>query len=72
MRLNYEAAHSQKTSGFLGVFWSPNSGRWAARIRLNGLSKSIGYFDSRIKAAIAYDRYAREQGMPVNFPQIVR
>lgn len=60
-----QAAHQQNlfnqqlsranTSGFKGVSRSKNPDVWAARIKHNGVSISLGFFSSRETAAYAYD-----------------
>jgi hypothetical protein len=46
-------------SGFKGVHWRDDKKTFHAVIRLNGKPKHIGYFDSAISAAKAYDEAAR-------------
>jgi hypothetical protein len=43
------------TSGFKGVSWFKGKSRWRAAIRLDGRSKHLGYYDSKVSAAIAYN-----------------
>lgn len=47
-------------SGYKGVDWHIYIKKWRARIRVNYEEVSLGYFDSAIDAAEAYDRAARE------------
>jgi hypothetical protein len=50
--------HSNNTSGFKGVH--QHSGRWQARIRVNGRRLWLGYFETAEEAGDAYERAARE------------
>lgn len=47
-------------SGYKGVRYKKNQNLWEARIRLNGKRRSIGYYATAVRAAIAYDKAARE------------
>ena len=59
------------TSPYKGVNWYPLLKQWIARVQVDRKSIHIGYFDSEIEAAVAYDiaaskvhgEYAR-----LNFP----
>jgi hypothetical protein len=42
------------TSGYKGVSWEERKQQWSAKIRLNGGSKHIGYFDTAEEAYEAY------------------
>lgn len=45
----------RKTSSiYTGVYWHGYSGKWCARIRVNGERITLGYFDSEIDANNAY------------------
>ena len=48
----------QSTSQFKGVSWIAKRGLWFACIRLDGKTKSLGYFANEDAAARAYDRAA--------------
>lgn len=52
-----QSKHSNNTSGFNGVSWSKHKGKWLARIRVNGKTKQLGYFDD-IQSAISAREYA--------------
>lgn len=65
INLRYCTAHQNKfnrlldprnKSGFKGV--SHSKGRWRARLKLNGREKWLGYFDSVVDAARAYNEAA--------------
>lgn len=45
-------------SGFKGVSWYPRYGRWVAGICVDYRSVTLGYFDTRELAALAYDAAA--------------
>jgi len=58
-------------SGFRGVSFNKDSGKWAASISNNGVKKHIGYFKDPIDAAKAYDTAAKElhgENARLNFP----
>lgn len=52
--------NSGSTSKFKGVHWRKNEQKWGAVICLNNSRINLGYFDSEIEAAIAYDNAAEE------------
>ena len=60
------------TSGYLGVTWHKSSGKWQARIGVDGKSVYLGLSDDRIEAALAHDAAARIHHDPafaqLNFP----
>lgn len=43
------------SSQYKGVDWNKASQKWRARIDIGKYSKSLGYFDDEIDAALAYD-----------------
>lgn len=52
------ARHRDNLSGFKGVSLHM-TGKWRARIRLNGREKSLGLFDTPESASLAYEAAAR-------------
>lgn len=45
---------TKNTSGYKGVFWVKDKGKWAAQIVLNYKAKHLGYFDTPEEAHKAY------------------
>lgn len=59
------------TTGYKGVGFLKNVGKYRARIRFNNKQIHIGHFDCPIKAAKAYDKKAKElhgEFARLNFP----
>lgn len=59
-------------SGYKGVYWDKQRRKWQARIQHNDRMQHLGYFNSRIEAARAYDDAARDLFGPyaaLNFPR---
>lgn len=46
------------TSQHKGIDWKKEKNKWRARIKINGKSKHIGYYDSEEEASIEYDKAA--------------
>jgi hypothetical protein len=65
-----EATHSQNlanvpnwgknTSGLKGVSWCSHRKKWKAQVRLNNKRKTVGLFDTKEEAFIAYCKAASE------------
>jgi hypothetical protein len=58
-------------SGYRGVSWNSVCNKWQVRTYLEGKQVHVGYFDSPIEAAKAYDRAARRlhgEFAILNFP----
>jgi hypothetical protein len=56
------ARRSDNRSGFKGVGWHKDAGKWCARIKLGGRTKHIGLFATPEEAHAAYCRAAEERG----------
>ena len=60
------------TSGFRGVSWNKKIRKYVAGIRINTIKKHLGYFNTAIEAAKAYDEKARtlNDNRPLNYEVI--
>lgn len=59
-------------SKYKGVWQVKGTGKWCARIKVNGKQRNLGRFDDEVEAAKAYDRAAKEECgefAKLNFPQ---
>ncbi len=54
--------------GFKGVRWHPKTKKWAARIRIAGKEKSLGYYFTARGAADAYRRSAHQEHGEFAYP----
>jgi hypothetical protein len=51
---NQKRAHSNNKSGLLGVYFDKSQGKFRSRIRVNGVAKHVGLFDTKEEAHEAY------------------
>jgi len=61
------------SSQYIGVDFDKESGKWRARIKVNGKRIYLGRFDSEIEAARAYDAAAKKyygKYARLNFPEV--
>ena len=54
---NTRKLRSNNTSGYRGVSWYKNKQKWRTSIHSFGKRISLGYFEDKIEAALAYDEY---------------
>ena len=57
------------SSSFRGVMFHQRDGKWQAKIRIDGKTKHLGYFDDEEEAAHAYDEEARRHWDEETLPQ---
>lgn len=55
-----KSAHRRNKSGYKGVYFCKDTGRWRADIMLNRKKTFIGRFDCKHKAAKAYNKMAKK------------
>lgn len=54
------AVSVKSTSGYKGVYWKPQNGKWAAVLGYNKKQINIGLFETKELAAIAYNEQAKK------------
>jgi hypothetical protein len=67
----YNRSKRKNTSSrYKGVHWHEYAKKWRAGIRVNGRDKALGYFESELEAAKAYDRAARKHQKEFAVPNL--
>lgn len=69
--LRNRGKNANNKSGFKGVYYFKPTGRWHARIEVNGRHHHLGYYDTPQEGARAYDVAARKlhgEFARLNFP----
>lgn len=61
-----QAVPKNNTSGFIGVSFHKQTGKWASGIRVNGRRLHLGLFDCPTAASFAYKRAAVSHGFHEN------
>jgi len=61
-----------KSSRYVGVTRHVKDEKWQAAIKVNGVSKHLGHFDTQVEAAVAYDKHARVYGRKTNFSDCMK
>ncbi len=51
---------ANNTSGYKGVTWDKNRGKWFAQTKLLQKKVNLGYFDTKEEAALAYNEFIKE------------
>ena len=54
-RQNTNQKHLKSSSKYIGVCWDKNRQKWKVKIYINGVNKSLGYFDDELQAANTYN-----------------
>ena len=60
---NTRLIHAHNTSGYRGVSFYKNRNTWASSIHANGKNNHLGYFNTPLEAAKAYDSYVIEHNL---------
>jgi len=66
-----QRANANGTSKYKGVSWYKCSRKWSARVRCDGKFYNLGDYEDEIKAAVVYDKMAKElfgEFACLNFP----
>jgi len=55
-RENTNKKHLKSSSKFVGVYFNKSKGKWRSQIRINGIQKHLGIFDTELEASDAYQK----------------
>lgn len=62
-------SYKNSSSIYKGVSWKKDKNKWRAQITINGKQKHLGYYNSEVEAARAYDATAKNfEHAFLNFP----
>ncbi len=62
---------ADNTSGYKGVTWHKRIDKWQAKVKADGVSRHVGYYETAEEAARAYDiaaRFFHGEYASLNFP----
>lgn len=62
---NQHGARADSASGVRGVSWRPDVRKWRASIRVDGRTRHLGYFESKVEAGLAYASAKLQQQVAV-------
>ena len=51
---------ARKTSKYTGVHWRPVEQKWRVEFQWQGVRYNLGYFDSEVAAALAYNNHSKK------------
>lgn len=60
---NTRKLYSHNTSGYRGVYFNKKSNSWKSQISIDGKQRSLGYFNTALDGALAYDNYITEHNL---------
>jgi hypothetical protein len=61
-RINNQNTKSHRSGKLVGCSWAKHTNRWMARIKTNGKTKYLGYYDTELEAHKAYLKYISKTG----------
>jgi len=61
---NTRVLYKHNVSGFRGVSWNKQYGKWEVSISVDRKTVKVGYYDTTLESAMAYDTYIRDNNLP--------